>query len=57
MARQLSCPCGTVITSTEEDFLHVVRGHLTTEHPGRDYSDNEILMISREVPDRLVDQQ
>jgi len=56
MARQLSCPCGTVITAPERDFLDVVRDHLTDHHPGRDYADNEILMMSLEVPDRLTDQ-
>lgn len=54
MARQLSCPCGTVITDLDATFVASVQTHLAEQHPGREYDENQILMMSTSVPDRLV---
>jgi hypothetical protein len=54
MAYQLNCPCGAMIADLDERFIGTVRAHLASAHPGRDYSDNEIMMISLPVPDRIV---
>lgn len=55
MAKQLNCPCGAMIISRDDEHLENVRAHLASEHPGREYSDNEINLISMDVPDRLLD--
>lgn len=45
----LDCPCGTRITAVDEDTLvHRANEHLTADHPGLEYSRDEILMIARE---------
>ena len=55
MAYSLRCPCGTTITALEELFVPEVQKHLASEHPGRTYSENEIMMMALPAPDRLVE--
>jgi hypothetical protein len=43
-----------MIADLDETFIATVRAHLASAHPGRAYSDNEIMMISFPVPDRIV---
>lgn len=52
MAYSLRCPCGLTITAPDDEFVGMVQAHLTAEHPGRDYSENEILAFAMPVPDR-----
>ncbi|GAB45800.1 hypothetical protein GOTRE_130_00570 [Gordonia terrae NBRC 100016] len=54
MAYNLRCPCGESITALETDFVPAVQAHLAAEHPGRDYSETEIMMMAMTVPDRSV---
>lgn len=44
---RLNCPCGTVIRGADEDDL-VARAtaHLAAQHPGMEYSRDEILFIA-----------
>ena len=43
----LNCPCGEVIVGADEDQLvSNVQEHLTKVHPGREYSKDEILIMS-----------
>jgi hypothetical protein len=51
MAYQLRCPCGEIIRAPEDSFVATVQSHLASEHPGRDYSENEILAFAMQVPD------
>jgi hypothetical protein len=51
MSYRLTCPCGAIIAGTGERFLADVRAHLADAHPGRDYTDEEILFTAVEVPD------
>ena len=47
MKTQLTCPCGEYISGTDEDDLvSKVQAHLKAEHPGHEYSRDEILMIA-----------
>jgi predicted small metal-binding protein len=47
MKTRLNCPCGTVITGTDEDELvENVQQHLASEHPGRMYERDEILFMA-----------
>ncbi|MDQ4054079.1 MAG: DUF1059 domain-containing protein [Actinomycetota bacterium] len=47
MKTRLSCPCGTTIVGTDEDDLVArTQEHLAAEHPGRDYSREEILFMA-----------
>lgn len=44
---RLNCPCGEHLTgATEDELVDVVRKHLTENHPGHDYSRDEILFIA-----------
>ncbi len=54
MAYNLRCPCGESITALEDDFVPKVQAHLAAEHPGRNYSETEIMMMAMTVPDRAV---
>lgn len=55
MAYQLNCPCGAMIASHDDTFVADVQAHLASQHPGRTYSANEIMMLAQPVPDRVVD--
>lgn len=47
MKTHLNCPCGEVIVGLDEDQLVAnAQEHLAEVHPGRDYSADEILMMS-----------
>jgi hypothetical protein len=52
VAYSLRCPCGLTITAPDDTFVETVQAHLTAEHPGRDYSENEILAFAMPIPDR-----
>ncbi|MFW0786517.1 DUF1059 domain-containing protein [Gordonia sp. CPCC 206044] len=44
---RLTCPCGEQIKGVDEDELvDKVRKHLTENHPGHDYSRDEILFMA-----------
>jgi hypothetical protein len=44
---RLNCPCGEHITGTDEDDLVAkTQAHLAAEHPGHDYTRDEILFIA-----------
>jgi len=47
MKTHLNCPCGESIVGTDEDDLVAkTKAHLTENHPGHDYSRDEILFIA-----------
>lgn len=47
MKRNLNCPCGEQIVGTDEDDLVAkTKAHLAENHPGHDYSRDEILFIA-----------
>jgi predicted small metal-binding protein len=47
MSARLRCPCGTRIEAADDDELvRLTQEHLTAEHPGREYSREEILMLA-----------
>ncbi|MEV4236143.1 MULTISPECIES: DUF1059 domain-containing protein [Nocardia] len=47
MKRNLNCPCGEQIVGTDEDDLvEKTKAHLAANHPGHDYSRDEILFIA-----------
>jgi len=47
MKTHLNCPCGEVVVGADEDQLVTnVQEHLTKVHPGREYSRDEILIMS-----------
>ncbi|WP_222114159.1 hypothetical protein [Gordonia paraffinivorans] len=54
MAYNLRCPCGESITALEDDFVAKVQAHLAAEHPGREYTETEIMLMAMTVPDRAV---
>ncbi|GAB08180.1 hypothetical protein GOARA_004_00200 [Gordonia araii NBRC 100433] len=54
MAYQLICPCGRNITSLSDEFVGDVQAHLAAEHPGRNYSADDIMSMAMEVSDKLV---
>ncbi|MCH5645189.1 MULTISPECIES: DUF1059 domain-containing protein [unclassified Gordonia (in: high G+C Gram-positive bacteria)] len=44
---RLTCPCGESIRGADEDELvEKVRAHLAENHPGHDYSRDEILFMA-----------
>ncbi len=57
MAHQLICPCGQNITALDETFVGDVQAHLAAEHPGRNYSADDIMSMAMEVSDTLVKPQ
>lgn len=47
MKTRLTCPCGELLRGADEDELvEKVRAHLTENHPGHDYSRDEILFMA-----------
>ncbi|GAB3348017.1 hypothetical protein [Amycolatopsis echigonensis] len=45
--RSLRCPCGEYIQASDSSALITrVRAHLAASHPGREYSDDEILFMA-----------
>jgi hypothetical protein len=47
MKRRLNCPCGESIVGTDEDDLVAkTQAHLAENHPGHEYSRDEILFIA-----------
>ena len=43
----LRCPCdGTLRGETDDDLVEKVQEHLAAEHPGREYSREEILFMA-----------
>ncbi len=43
----LRCPCGEFIRDEDDDGLvEKVQAHLAAEHPGREYSREEILFMA-----------
>ncbi len=47
MKTRLNCPCGAQIAAEDEDELvELAQAHLESEHPGRSYSRDEILVIA-----------
>ncbi|PWN04482.1 DUF1059 domain-containing protein [Nocardioides silvaticus] len=45
--RSLRCPCSTLIRGADDDELVAkVQEHLAAEHPGREYSREEILFMA-----------
>ncbi len=47
MSKTLRCPCGTVINAADEDELvTLTQEHLAAEHPGREYTRDEILFMA-----------
>ncbi len=47
MKRNITCPCGAQITGQDEDDLVVkTQQHLKENHPGHDYSRDEILFMA-----------
>ncbi|WP_216898954.1 DUF1059 domain-containing protein [Nocardia alni] len=47
MKKRLNCPCGESIVGTDEDDLVTkTQAHLKENHPGHDYSREEILFIA-----------
>jgi hypothetical protein len=47
MKRNLNCPCGEFIVGTDEDDLvEKAQRHLAQNHPGHEYSRDEILFIA-----------
>lgn len=47
MKTNLHCPCGAAITGADEDELvDLVRAHLRENHPGHEYTRDQILMIA-----------
>jgi predicted small metal-binding protein len=44
---RLTCPCGDMLRGADEDELvEIVRKHLAENHPGHEYSRNEILFMA-----------
>jgi len=52
VAYSLRCPCGLSITAPDDTFVETVQAHLAAEHPGREYSENEIFAFAMPIPDR-----
>lgn len=47
MAKRLHCPCGEMIRGNDDDELvDKAQQHLSENHPGRDYSRDEILFMA-----------
>jgi hypothetical protein len=52
MAYSMRCPCGLSITAPDDTFVETVQAHLASEHPGREYGENEIMAFAMRVADR-----
>ena len=47
MESKLRCPCGAKVEGRDDDELvTLTQEHLAAEHPGREYSRDEILMLA-----------
>ncbi len=47
MKTRLTCPCGeTLRGEDEDDLVEKVRKHLAENHPGHDYSREQILFMA-----------
>lgn len=47
MKRNLNCPCGeAIVGADEDDLVEKTQKHLAENHPGHDYSRDEILFIA-----------
>ncbi|NDK91863.1 DUF1059 domain-containing protein [Gordonia desulfuricans] len=47
MKTRLTCPCGEMLRGEDEDQLvEKVQKHLADNHPGHDYSRDEILFMA-----------
>ncbi|MEU4321547.1 DUF1059 domain-containing protein [Nocardia fluminea] len=47
MKTRLNCPCGVAIKGTDEDdLIEQTQAHLAENHPGHDYTPDEILFIA-----------
>ncbi|MGW0039488.1 DUF1059 domain-containing protein [Gordonia sp. NPDC003376] len=47
MKTRLTCPCGEMLRGEDEDELvEKVQKHLADNHPGHDYSRDEILFMA-----------
>ncbi|MFC8383272.1 MULTISPECIES: DUF1059 domain-containing protein [unclassified Nocardia] len=47
MKTRLNCPCGVSIRGTDEaDLIKQTQEHLAANHPGHDYTPDEILFIA-----------
>jgi hypothetical protein len=45
--RTLRCPCGTLLVGRDDDDLvALAQAHLAAEHPGREYTRDEILFLA-----------
>ena len=45
--RRLTCPCGeTVHEESENALVEVVNAHLKAEHPGHEYTRDQILFMA-----------
>jgi hypothetical protein len=45
--RTLACPCGAyIIAPTDDELVELATAHLEAEHPGREYSRDEILFMA-----------
>ena len=43
----LDCPCGTrIVGQDQRDLIAKAREHLKTDHPGTEYSDEQILFVA-----------
>jgi hypothetical protein len=47
MKQQLTCPCGEHLVGTDEDDLvEKVKQHLAEQHPGHEYTRDQILFMA-----------
>jgi hypothetical protein len=47
MALHLNCPCGTLLEGDDDDDLvEKAQAHLAENHPGHEYSRDEILFLA-----------
>ncbi len=47
MKTRLNCPCGVSIKGADEDdLISQTQAHLAENHPGHDYTPDEILFIA-----------
>lgn len=45
--RRLECPCGELIVAeSEEQLVEMAQRHLREQHPGREYTADEILFMA-----------
>jgi hypothetical protein len=45
--RKLMCPCGEyIVGTTEDELIELVQAHLKAEHPGHEYTRDQILFMA-----------